>query len=81
MAELMDPELIEHALELEEVDRDLYRSVRLWKPMGGRGTFGGQVVAQAARAATLSVLRDEGPGKGIHRYTGLVLVRNHMSLT
>ena len=34
--------------------------------MGGRGTFGGQVVAQAARAATLAVLRDEGPGKGMH---------------
>lgn len=48
------------------IDRDLYRSVRLWKPSGGRGTFGGQVIAQAAWCATLSVRRDEGHGKGLH---------------
>jgi acyl-CoA thioesterase 8 len=38
-----DPETAEKAIELEEIDRNLYRSIRLWKPSGGRGTFGGQV--------------------------------------
>ena len=47
--------------EVELIDRDLYRSRTLWKPSGGRGVFGGQTIAQAAWAATLSVRRDE-PG-------------------
>ncbi|KAI9262367.1 thioesterase-like superfamily-domain-containing protein [Phascolomyces articulosus] len=39
------------ALTVEEIDTDLYRSNELWHPNGSRGTFGGQLVAQALRAA------------------------------
>ncbi|BGP13319.1 acyl-CoA thioesterase [Rhodosporidiobolus nylandii] len=42
------------ALDLEHIDRDVYRSKELWKPGGGRGVFGGQIIAQAAWAATQS---------------------------
>ncbi|SCV72532.1 BQ2448_4069 [Microbotryum intermedium] len=59
--------LIERAILLEKIDRDLYRSKELWKPSGGRGVFGGQTIAQAAWAATLSVRDDEpGTAKGLH---------------
>ncbi|TPX66361.1 hypothetical protein SpCBS45565_g04502 [Spizellomyces sp. 'palustris'] len=47
--------LIEQALELEEIDRDLYRSKKLWLPVGARGVFGGQVVGLALSAATRTV--------------------------
>ncbi|GAA6062700.1 hypothetical protein JCM10212_004758 [Sporobolomyces blumeae] len=55
------------AIDLEDIDRDLYRSKELWKPGAGRGVFGGQIIAQAAWAATKSVRRDEpGTEKGLH---------------
>jgi len=65
-----DAERVEEALEVEKIDKDLYRSKRLWMPDGGRGVFGGQVIAQAAWAATLSV-KEEGdeaqrPAKHLH---------------
>ncbi|KAM0745821.1 Thioesterase/thiol ester dehydrase-isomerase [Meredithblackwellia eburnea MCA 4105] len=60
-------ELIEDAIQVEEIDRDLFRSKSLWKPGGGRGVFGGQTIAQAAWAATLAIRRDEpGTKKGLH---------------
>lgn len=40
---------------LSELDQDLSRSVRLWAPLGARGVFGGQVVAQALVAAIKTV--------------------------
>ncbi|KAJ2723308.1 acyl-CoA thioesterase [Coemansia sp. Benny D115] len=45
----------ERALELEEVGPDTYLSVDLWRPQGGRGVFGGQVIGQALSAATKTV--------------------------
>jgi acyl-CoA thioesterase len=42
---------IEKTLELEEIDKELYRSVELWKPIGGRGVFGGQVIGLALNAS------------------------------
>ncbi|KAF9178009.1 Acyl-CoA thioesterase 8 [Haplosporangium sp. Z 767] len=42
-------------LDLEEIDKDLYRSKNLWLPMGARGVFGGNVVGQALVAATNTV--------------------------
>ena len=42
---------IEEALELEVLDGDqLFRSVRLWKPLTGRGVFGGQTLGLATWA-------------------------------
>ncbi|KAG0350630.1 Acyl-CoA thioesterase 8 [Gamsiella multidivaricata] len=32
--------IIETMLDLEEIDKDLYRSKKLWVPMGARGVFG-----------------------------------------
>ncbi|KAF9431211.1 Acyl-CoA thioesterase 8 [Podila epigama] len=47
--------IIESMLDLEEIDKDLYRSKRLWLPRGARGVFGGNVVGQALVAATNTV--------------------------
>ncbi|GJN87920.1 hypothetical protein Rhopal_000875-T1 [Rhodotorula paludigena] len=58
---------IDAAIDLEHLDRDLYRSKELWKPAQGRGVFGGQIIAQAAWAAVQSVRRDEpDTEKGLH---------------
>ncbi|GAA97806.1 hypothetical protein E5Q_04485 [Mixia osmundae IAM 14324] len=53
--ETRSPETISEALELETIDTNLFRSKRLWKPLVGRGVFGGQVIAMAVVAATASV--------------------------
>ncbi|GAA5841669.1 hypothetical protein JCM9279_000725 [Rhodotorula babjevae] len=58
---------IADAIDLEDIDRDIYRSRELWKPAQGRGVFGGQIIAQAAWAAVQSVRRDEpNTEKGLH---------------
>ncbi|KAF9895941.1 hypothetical protein BX616_008493, partial [Lobosporangium transversale] len=31
--------IIETMLDLEEIDKDLYRSKKLWLPLGARGVF------------------------------------------
>lgn len=46
---------IAEALEVEEIDADLYKSLTLWKPARARGVFGGQVIAQAVAAANKTV--------------------------
>lgn len=43
------------ALEVEEIDLDMYRSKTLWKPARARGVFGGQVIAQAVAASARTV--------------------------
>ncbi|KAF9096229.1 Acyl-CoA thioesterase 8 [Mortierella sp. AM989] len=50
--------IIETMLDLEEIDKDLYRSKTLWRPMGARGVFGGNVVGQALVAAINTVSSD-----------------------
>ncbi|KAG0338405.1 Acyl-CoA thioesterase 8 [Podila horticola] len=50
--------IIESMLDLEEIDKDLFRSKKLWVPMGARGVFGGNVVGQALVAATNTVSTD-----------------------
>ncbi|CAO3685157.1 unnamed protein product [Umbelopsis ramanniana] len=49
------PADIVNAIEVDQVDTGLYTSRELWKPSGARGVFGGQVVAQALRAAANTV--------------------------
>ncbi|KAI8642638.1 HotDog domain-containing protein [Parasitella parasitica] len=44
-----------NAVEVQEVDANLYMSKELWLPAGARGAFGGQIVAQALRAAFYTV--------------------------
>ncbi|KAG0144391.1 hypothetical protein CROQUDRAFT_47382 [Cronartium quercuum f. sp. fusiforme G11] len=46
---------IEETLELDRLDNNLFRSIKLWKPAAGRGAFGGNIIAQAAHAATETV--------------------------
>ncbi|SAM09328.1 hypothetical protein [Absidia glauca] len=40
-----------NAVAVQEIDTNLYMSQELWLPIGARGAFGGQIVAQALRAA------------------------------
>ncbi|KAJ3112832.1 YEATS domain-containing protein 4 [Phlyctochytrium bullatum] len=49
--------LIENALELEEIDVNLYRSsaTQLWRPIRARGVFGGQIIGLSLAAATKTV--------------------------
>eukprot|EP00842_Homolaphlyctis_polyrhiza_P003691 jgi/Hompol1/4322/HPOL_001576-RA len=47
--------LIEQSLDLEDIDPNLFRSKTLWKPVGNRAVFGGQVVGLALSAATQTV--------------------------
>jgi len=46
---------MEESLALEELDLNYYRSKQLYKPVGARGVFGGQVIGQALNAATATV--------------------------
>lgn len=47
---------VEAALELERLDVNLFRSVRLWKPMpSSRAVFGGQIIGQSLAAAARTV--------------------------
>jgi len=55
MTATASPQSIEEALELEQLDLDIFRSVRLWKPLTGRGAFGGQIIAQSTRASGATV--------------------------
>jgi acyl-CoA thioesterase II len=53
----MEQTLVETALGITEIDTNLFSSTpgSLWKPIRGRGVFGGQVVGQALMAATRTV--------------------------
>ncbi|KAG9288927.1 hypothetical protein G9A89_019549 [Geosiphon pyriformis] len=59
--------LLESALELEEIDINYYRSRHLWIPIGARGVFGGQVVGQALVAAIATVPREKSV-HSLHSY-------------
>lgn len=60
---------IAHALELENLDQDLFRSRQgsLWLPTSARGVFGGQVIGQALTAANRTV-RDDVRVHSLHSY-------------
>ncbi|ORX77867.1 Thioesterase/thiol ester dehydrase-isomerase [Basidiobolus meristosporus CBS 931.73] len=47
--------LLEHAIDLEEIDVNTYRSKSQYLPPGARAVFGGQVVGQALAAASKTV--------------------------
>lgn len=49
--------MIEDALELEEIDLNIYRceSKKLWRPIDSRGVFGGQVIGLSLSAASKTV--------------------------
>lgn len=48
----VEHEQISTSLEVEKIDRNLFRSKSLWLPLRARGVFGGQVISQALVAAT-----------------------------
>jgi acyl-CoA thioesterase len=50
-----EPHDISHALDIEQLDLNLYRSRNLILPFQARGVFGGQVISQALVAATQCV--------------------------
>ncbi|CAO0790252.1 unnamed protein product [Mucor circinelloides] len=47
-----------NAVDVQLIDTNLYMSKELWLPWGSRGAFGGQIVAQALRAAWDTVEED-----------------------
>jgi acyl-CoA thioesterase len=55
-------EQISTALEVENLDENLFRSKSLWVPRRARGAFGGQVISQALVSATNCV----DPAYGLH---------------
>lgn len=50
-----EPSDISIALDVEQLDLNLYRSKNLQLPYAARGAFGGQVISQALVAATKCV--------------------------
>ncbi|KAI9308706.1 HotDog domain-containing protein [Cunninghamella echinulata] len=48
-------EYLAKSVDVQEIDVDLYMSQMLYIPLGGRGVFGGQIVAQALSAAFKTV--------------------------
>lgn len=54
--------ILEHALKLETVDNDTFRSQCLWTPFVSTATYGGQLVAHTVESA----YRTAGKGKHIH---------------
>lgn len=48
----VEHEQISTSLEVEKLDKNLFRSKSLWLPLRARGAFGGQVISQALVAAT-----------------------------
>jgi acyl-CoA thioesterase 8 len=46
---------MESTLALEEIDLNIYRSKYLWKPLGGRGVFGGQIIGLSLAASNKTV--------------------------
>ncbi|CEG66841.1 Acyl-CoA thioesterase 8 [Rhizopus azygosporus] len=56
-----------NAVEVQEIDSNLYMSKELWLPAGARGVFGGQIVAQALRAA-FNTVAEEFDIHSLHSY-------------
>ncbi|KAG8817622.1 hypothetical protein FRC18_000417, partial [Serendipita sp. 400] len=59
-----EPQSIATSLEVEQLDKNLFRSKTLWLPMRARGVFGGQVISQAVVAASNCV----NPDYSLHCY-------------
>ncbi|KAI9183728.1 acyl-CoA thioesterase [Blastocladiella emersonii ATCC 22665] len=53
----LNPPDVSDSLHLEELDKNLYRvaPAALWRPVGARGVFGGQIIGLALVAATNTV--------------------------
>ncbi|KAI8149925.1 HotDog domain-containing protein [Fennellomyces sp. T-0311] len=58
---------IAEAVDVQEIDTNLYMSKELWLPPGARGAFGGQIVAQALRAA-FNTVPEEFHVHSLHSY-------------
>lgn len=58
----VDDGFMSRVLKLEELDTDLYMTPKSWKFIAARGTYGGQIVAQALMAASKTV----PPGLYLH---------------
>lgn len=56
--EQSEPLDISSALDVEQLDANIFRSKSLYLPYRARGVFGGQVVSQSLVAATKSVKPD-----------------------
>ena len=68
----MESSRVADALEVEQLDSNLYRSKHLWIPRRARGVFGGQVISQALVSATNCV----DPQYGLHVRTSYIIQSN-----
>jgi len=64
-----EPHDISYALDVEQLDLNLYRSRNLTLPFEARGVFGGQVISQALVAATNCVKPEFALHVRVHSYT------------
>ncbi|SRR6266404_2516773 len=78
----VEPSDISSALDVEQLDLDLYRSRNLSLNFDARGVFGGQVISQALVAATKCVkpqftlhVRFYSPLVRMHSQSSLALLR------
>lgn len=53
-----DTSFINRCIALDRLDVNLFRATNLWFPDGARGTFGGQIAAQALQSAIQTVDKD-----------------------
>lgn len=69
---------ISTSLEVEQIDVNIFRSVKLFVPVRARGVFGGQVISQAIVSATKCI----NPAFGLHvsnltEFYSLLNLRTH----
>jgi acyl-CoA thioesterase len=73
---MAEPHDISYALDVEQLDLNLYRSRNLTLPYKARGVFGGQVISQALTAATRCVKPEFTLHVRVHLHTtGAISVR------
>ena len=67
-AEIKFSDLLVQLLDLETIEKDIYRSKMTWQPAGARGVFGGNVCGQALVAARRTVEDQRYEIHSLHSY-------------
>lgn len=60
--------LVETVLDIEQLEDNLFRGTRLWKPVMARAVFGGQVIAQSLMACARTVDLNRFAVHSLHSY-------------
>ena len=67
-AEIKFSDLMVQLLDLETIEKDIFRSKMTWQPAGARGVFGGNVCGQALVAARRTVEDQRYEIHSLHSY-------------